>query len=195
MRDDAEDGGSPGEGILAPRPTHERPIFVPAPIVQAGTLFPADLSSADWAGVDSPAMPPGFRIPLVAVALAALVVIGVLIGVLLRPAGPTGLAPSGSLIEVHTADGTVYLGDLVDDADGYLRLEAPAVVLPEVGDDGEASYRVVRLDADPYGLVGPVIIPREQAMLIGAVGAGSSIERAYLDALAGATPSASPAAS
>lgn len=134
------------------------------------------------------------RTALVIVALAALAAVGLLIGSLVRPVGPTSLAPSGSLIEVHTTDGTVYLGDLVDDADGYLRLEAPAVVLPEAAAEA-ASYRVVPLSADPYGLVGPVIVPREQAMLIGAVAAGSSIERAYLDAVGGAAPSASPTGS
>ena len=102
------------------------------------------------------------------------------------------LAPRGSLIEVHLTDGTVYLGDLVGDEGGYLRLEAPAVVLPETAEGGAASYRVTALTADPYGLVGPVIIPREQATLIGAVAAGSSIEGAYLDAMSGAQPSPSP---
>lgn len=134
------------------------------------------------------------RIGLAVAGLAALVALGILIGSLLSPAGPMSLAPSGSLIEVHTTDGTVYLGDLVDDGDGFLRLEAAAVVLPESGTGGTATYRVTPLSADPYALVGPVIIPRESATLVGAVAAGSTIEQAYRDAMNGGGPSGSPEA-
>lgn len=131
------------------------------------------------------------RTGIVIVLLAAVVVAGVLVGIALRSSLPGGFAANGSLVEVHLADGTVYLGIFQGTPDGYLRLEAPAVVLPETAAEG-TSYRVAMLSGEPYGLAGGILIRAEQAVLIGAVADGTGIEQAYRAAEGGETPAPSP---
>lgn len=95
-------------------------------------------------------------------------------------------------MEIHLADGTVYLGDVTNESEAYLQLRGAALIVPEQGNAGTA-YRVQPLTGDPYSLVGPVVIARDRVALIGVVSAGSAVERAYQDALAGAgEPTPSP---
>lgn len=117
---------------------------------------------------------------------------GVAVGILVRGDAVDQLAPAGSLMEVHLADGSVYLGDLTDQTDDYLELTGPATVIPGEGEGEAATYRVVPLAADPYFLIGPALLSREQVSVVGAVSAGSPIERAYQDAMASSGSEASP---
>jgi hypothetical protein len=134
------------------------------------------------------------RVGTIVLLLVGFAAIGVVVGGLLSRGGPMAMAPAGSLYEAHLVDGSVYLGELTGDTGGYVELSAPAIVLPEGGGD-ESTYRVVSLTNDPYAIVGPVLIPREQILVIGAVAARTSIEQAYLDAIAKGTMSPSPAPS
>lgn len=119
------------------------------------------------------------------VAVVVLVVGGIWLGAQLRPDGARALAPSGTLMEVHLADDTVYLGDVTNESEAYLQLTGAAVIVPEQG-DAATTYRVQPLTGDPYSLVGPVAIARDRIAILGVVSAGSAVERAYQDALAGA---------
>lgn len=128
----------------------------------------------------------------VIVLLGALVVGGLWVGAQLRADGARALAPAGTLMEVHLEDGTVYLGDVTNESDAYLQLSAAAVIVPEQGEE-EATYRVQPLTGEPYSLVGPVAIARDRISLIGVVSAGSPVQLAYQDAMAGASmPSPTP---
>jgi len=133
------------------------------------------------------------RIAALAVLAAVLLAGGLWVGSILRGDEIDRLAPDGSLVEVHLADGTVYLGALEAD-DDYLTLTGPAVVVPGSADDETTTYAVEPLSGDPYSIAGPILIERERVSLVGAVRAGSAIERAYHDAM-GADATESPAPS
>lgn len=122
----------------------------------------------------------------------ALLVGGVVVGALLRGDPVDRLAPPGALMEIHLADGSVYLGDLTSQTDDYLELAGPAVVVAGAAEGDAATYRVIPLAEDPYFVVGPALLSREQVTLVGAVAAGSSVERAYQDAMAEGAPESSP---
>jgi hypothetical protein len=133
------------------------------------------------------------RIAALAVLGIALLAGGLWIGSIVRGDQIDRLAPDGALLEVHLADGTVYLGALEDEGD-YLQLTGPAVIVPGSTEEETTSYAVQPLSGDPYRIVGPILIDPARVAFIGAVSAGSGIERAYHDAMS-AQPEGSPAPS
>lgn len=114
----------------------------------------------------------------------ALLVGGLWVGSFVRGDQIDRVAPDGALLEVQLADGTVYLGALEDEGD-YLVLSGPAVIVPGSSEEETTSYTVQPLSGDPYSILGPILIDRDRVTFIGAVSAGSGIERAYLDAISG----------
>jgi len=119
------------------------------------------------------------------VALATvLLAAGLWVGSTLRGDEIDGLAPDGSLMEVHLTDGSVYLGALESNGDS-LTLTGPAVIVPGSTDQGTTTYAVEPLAGDPYSIAGPILVARDRVAFIGAVRAGSGIEGAYLDAMSG----------
>jgi hypothetical protein len=103
------------------------------------------------------------------------------------------LAPHGALMEVHLDDGSVYVG-AIDATDGGWILSDPAVVIPEATEDDSTRYSVQPLTDDPYGIGGPILIPRDRVLFLGGIRAGSGIDAAYQAALAqtGVEPTPSP---
>lgn len=124
-------------------------------------------------------------------AAAALLIAGWAIGSRLGANDLSAIAPAGSLMEIHLDDGSVYVGSL-EPADESWVLTDPAVVLPTSTTGGEASYSVQPLTGDPYGIGGPILIPRERVLFLGGVRAGSGIEAAYRAALAGSGQNPTP---
>ena len=88
------------------------------------------------------------------VAAVAIVVIGIRMGAaILAPTAISQVTADGRLNEVHVLGGTVYLGRIVDDNGGALRLADPAVVRQDStpAPSGAASDGP-RLVVDPYSL-------------------------------------------
>lgn len=127
------------------------------------------------------------------VAAALLLATGWAIGSRLGASGLERVAPDGSLMEVHLDDGSVYLGAVDASEDGWI-LSDPAIVVPEGAEGPETSYAVQPLSGDPYGIGGPILIPRDRVLFLGGVRAGSGIEAAYQTAMSGGgeTPPPSP---
>jgi len=130
----------------------------------------------------------------VVVVLLAGLAFGRLVG-----SGPVSrLSGGGGLYEVHLASGSVYLGFIASETDGYLRLSAPAAVVPDSEDSTGSRFLVQLLDGDPYDIGGDALIPTEQVALIGVVGADSGLAAAYRQASGqapGGTDAASPSPS
>jgi hypothetical protein len=154
-------------------------------------------------------VPPRRRVGQVLLALAlaaALLYLGVRIGRELTQPGPAArFAAPDALQELQLADGSVYVGRVVADEDGYLRLAGAAIVRPEQAQAGRSPrLLVVLVAADPQDIAGDLLIPREQVLYIGNVAASSGLETAYRQATGelpqaspqpGATPPTSPAPS
>lgn len=124
----------------------------------------------------------------VVVAAALLLFVGARVGQALFAPGPAASFAT-ELQEVRTTDGN-FVGRVVSDDDDYIRLADPAVVTPlEVdGGTGEGQVAVQRLATEPFGLVGDLLINREQVIFVGGVANDSQLARAYAEA-SGATPS------
>ncbi len=134
----------------------------------------------------------GIAIATVVVGLV-LVIAGIRVG--LAVLGPSPIARTmadGGLHEIHILGGTVYLGRIVSDDGGMLRVRDPAIVreqaAPTASSEPAGAQLVVQsLVVDPYDLAGEVLIPIDQVSLIGVVAPGSSLEVAYVQAQASLT--------
>ncbi len=135
---------------------------------------------------------------LAVVAAIVLVGLGIRVGVAFVVGGPSAqLARGFALQEVHLVNGTVYVGHLVSDDGGFLRLADPAVVrqqtATQTGDQAAAPQFVVQaLFTDPFDLSGDITVPQAQVVLVGNVSADSSLGRAYSQAFQGGTPQPTP---
>lgn len=121
---------------------------------------------------------------------AALLVAGLFVGRALTDSGPTSDFPT-RLEEVRTSDGN-FVGRVVADDDDYIRLADPATVAIQSADDGSGAQQLVvqRLASEPFGLVGDILISREQVIFVGAVANDSQLAAAYAEA---SHPDSSPA--
>ena len=130
----------------------------------------------------------------IAVALVAIVWIGSVVGSSMFGRGPAGHLVGGGLAEIHMADGTLYLGEIVSERDGFLQISGAAVVIPDAGSSGSASQLLVQLlTGDPYALGGDILIASDHVTLVGAVIPGSGLEKAYRQATGeGGSGAASP---
>ena len=128
---------------------------------------------------------------------AALVVVGVRLGSsILSPSPVMDLAAEGELHQVQVLGGTVYLGTIVADDGGTLRLARPAQVRQEQAPSASAGSQgprivVQSLATDPFGLSADILIPLDNVTLLGAVQPASSLAVAYREAM-GVTPAPSP---
>jgi len=139
---------------------------------------------------------------VVAVAVAlALVLVGIRIGtVLLRTSPVMSVAAESDLSQIQLVGGVVYVGQIINDDDGAIRLRGGAQVRQEAvpaasGQQASTQIVVQSLATDPYGLTADVVIPMDQVTLVGAVSPGSSLAQAYAQAMSGsptATPEPSP---
>jgi len=123
------------------------------------------------------------------VAVAAVVGIGVRLGLWFVLPGPAAEFAAAGLQQVQTAGGT-YVGRVVADDGTYLRIAAPAIVRPESAESGRLIVQL--LTADPFDLGGDVLVPRAQVLLIGNVSAGSGLETAYRQAIGELPPAPTP---
>lgn len=126
-----------------------------------------------------------------------LVVVGIRLGSsLLSPSAVMSVAADGELHQVQLLGGVTYLGAIVSDEDGALRLGRPAMVreepLASPAPDGSTTQIVVQsLATEPFGIAADVIIPLDQVTLVGVVESGSGMAQAYAQAM-GATPNETP---
>lgn len=136
----------------------------------------------------------------VAVALA-LVLVGIRIGTILLQTSPVmSVAAESELSQVQLIGGIVYVGQIINDDDGTIRLRDGAQVRQEAvpaasGQQAGTQIVVQSLATDPFGLTADVVIPMDQVTLVGAVSPASSLAQAYAQAMSGspaATPEPSP---
>jgi hypothetical protein len=130
---------------------------------------------------------------------AVLVLGGIRLGLaLLGPSPVDQVTITGSVQEIHVLGGTVYIGRIVSDDGGILRVAEPATLRPGATPSSSPAAEgpglvVQSLVVDPYDLAGDVLIPLEQVTLMGNVVPGSGLAQAYTQALASlAGPPASP---
>lgn len=145
-------------------------------------------------------LPPWRRVLTVLAVLGLLFLIvlgGFLVGLRLLGPGPAeGLDAAARVHQVHLDDGSVYLGRIVSEGDGYVRLGVPAVIRPSDAEqqDPRGPQLIVQLLAtEPYSLSGDVLIARSQVTLVGPVIAGSGLETAYRQATGELPPPPAPA--
>jgi hypothetical protein len=121
--------------------------------------------------------------------VAAMVGVGVRVGLWIVSPGPAAEFAAGGLQQVQTAGGT-YVGRIVADDGTYVRIAAPAIVRPESAESGRLLVQL--LTADPFDLGGDILVPRTQVLLIGNVTAGSGLETAYRQAIGELPPAPTP---
>jgi hypothetical protein len=130
----------------------------------------------------------------------AVLAVGVRLGAsVLSPSPVMGLAAEGDLHQIQVLGGAVYLGRIVEDDGGTLRLSRPAVVRQEqapAASQGTQGPRTVvqSLATDPYGIAADILIPLDKVTLVGVVQPSSSLGRAYGEAM-GLTPAQAPSPS
>ena len=126
---------------------------------------------------------------LLVIGAAVLVIAGIRIGdALLGPSPIMSIASGGGLQQVRIVGGTTYLGIVLSDEGGALRLSRPAVVREEVapaasGAASESRIVVQSLATDPFGIAADIIIPLDQVALVGEVAPTSSLAAAYGQAM------------
>ena len=127
----------------------------------------------------------------------ALLIVGVRLGAsAFAPSRIMDLAAEGELHQVQVLGGNVYLGMIVGDDGGALRLARPALIrqeqVPAASAGGQGPRIVVQsLATDPYGISADILIPLENVTLVGVVQPTSSLAVAYREAM-NVTPAASP---
>lgn len=139
-------------------------------------------------------VPSGQRLLVGIVAVLAIVVlalVGLRLGTALLSPGPAVQFSSlTDLQQVQTPAGT-YLGRVVSDQDGYLRVASPAIIrtqpAPSGSPDGEQQVVVQLLQTEPYGVAGDLLIPRDQVLAIANVADDAGLRDAYAQA-AGSAP-------
>jgi hypothetical protein len=124
------------------------------------------------------------------VALFVLGLVGIRLGMSLVSPGPAAeFSTFTDLQEVQTSSAT-YLGRIVEDRDGYVRIAEPAIVraepVPSGSTDGEQQVIVQLLQTEPYGVAGDLLIPREQIVFIGNVADDAGLRDAYTQATSSA---------
>lgn len=136
----------------------------------------------------------------VVVAGLVLVLVGARFGAeLLRPSAVMSVADGGGLHQVQLLGGLTYIGTIVSDDDGAVRLQGPAIVreepLASAAADGSTTRIVVQsLASDPFAIEGDVVIPLDQVALVGVIAPGSGMAGAYAQAMGAAgEPEATPA--
>ena len=82
------------------------------------------------------------NIALAVLAAVLIVGAGITAGAMIRGGPVQRLAPGGALVEVHLADGSVFLGSLREETNDYLTLTGGAIVIPQSTASGQASRRV-----------------------------------------------------
>ena len=132
----------------------------------------------------------------IAVALVVLLV-GVRVGAsVLGPSPLMSVVDGGDLHQVQVLGGAVYLGHIVSDDGGILRLSGAALLrqqdapAPSTGQAG-TQLIVQSLTTDPFGIGSDVVIPLTQVTLVGVVAPASSLAQAYGQAM-GTSPAPSP---
>jgi hypothetical protein len=138
-------------------------------------------------------VPSGQRLLVGIVAVLAIVVLalaGLRLGASLLSPGPAvEFSRLTDLQQVQTPVAT-YLGRVVDDRDGYVRVAAPAIIraqpAPSGSPDGDQQVIVQLLQTEPYGVVGDLLIPREQVLAIANVADDAGLRDAYAEAGASA---------
>ena len=116
----------------------------------------------------------------IVVALAGIV----LGGSLVRSGIVETVANRGDLLEVHLSTGVILVGRFQESSEGFLRLSLAAnITSGPVATDDEPQFVVQLLNVDPYDLAGEVLVAHEQVLLAGPVAVGSSLARAYQQAL------------
>jgi hypothetical protein len=131
---------------------------------------------------------------LALVAAIAIIAAGVFVASRLTSVGEVrGFAQSGHLQEIRLADGTVVVGQIENDAGGYLTIDGAAEV--RAGSGAQAGATIVQMiSADPVDAGGEMLIPDGQIVAIMNVTTGSGLETAYRQAT-GQLPAPSPAPS
>jgi hypothetical protein len=143
-------------------------------------------------------LPPAARIAQV-LAAAVIVVAVLLLGIrawfaLTAPSAAAQLAQAAPLQQVQTTS-NLYLGKVIGDDAGYLRVAGPAVVREGPAASGQASQvLVILLSAQPFDVQGDLLIARDSVVAVGNVARDSGLERAYRQAIGDlASPTATPA--
>jgi len=139
-------------------------------------------------------VPTGRRLLVGTIAVLALIVLALLglrLGMSLVSPGPAvEFSTLTDLQEIQTTSAT-YLGRVVDDRDGYVRIAGPAIVraepAPSGSTDGEQQVIVQLLQTEPYGVAGDLLLPREQIVFIGNVADGAGLRDAYTQATSSAS--------
>jgi hypothetical protein len=122
------------------------------------------------------------RVVVGAIVVIVVIGLGLLAWSQLNPASePRSFAQAGRLQEITLVNGTVVVGQLKDDAGGYLRVSGAAEVSAGTGD--QAGAMVVKMIAtDPTDADGEVLISVSQVVTIMNVLPGSGLETAYRQA-------------
>lgn len=129
------------------------------------------------------------------IAVVAIIWLGSIVGTTFFGSGVASRLAGQGVAEIHVTGDAIYLGTIVSDRDGYLRLAQPAILIPDADSDTAGPQLLVQLlILDPYDLAGDVLIASDQVTLVGPVIPGSGLEQAYRQAT-GQTTSESPTAS
>ena len=128
-------------------------------------------------------------------ALLILLVVAFRVGMEIAKGPVAGSVDRRQLQQIVVQGGTVYVGRLISETDGWLRIEAPTVLRQndQAAPGGSAPPLVVQaLTADPFAIDGPIVLRREMVIAVGNVVNGTGLERAYQEATGTSDPTAAP---
>lgn len=121
------------------------------------------------------------------------IVLGLLLGALLFRPDPISSLGGTGLSEIHTIGDEVYVGTIIEERNGYIRLRFPAKVILDPSSDATAPRLLVQLlSVDPFDMEEAVLLRADQVVLIGTVASGSGLEGAYHDAMSPSSTNPSP---
>jgi hypothetical protein len=119
----------------------------------------------------------------------ALLLVGARIGAsLLAPSPVMSVTAGGELHQIQLLGGSAYLGRILSDEGGMLRVGDAALLRQQQaptasGNQAETQLIVQSLTTDPFGITSDVVIPIDQVALIGVVDPDSSLGAAYGEAM------------
>jgi hypothetical protein len=147
-------------------------------------------------------LPSGRRVLTVVsgvLAFAALLVIGVAIGTrLLAPNPIDALTTPGTIQQIGTASGAVYVGRIVSSTGDYIRIAEPATIRQGSAVPGASpapQLLVQPLTVEPYDASGELVLSTSAVQWVTTVRPGSGLDSAYHQAMTstqGNPPAPSP---